>query len=240
MKAKISWLSILALSAMLVGCAEEETKDNSVEQATTPSEETTTSEEQVHNHDHDHNHSHDEDSKDIYAGYFDDEQVKERELSDWAGDWQSVYPYLQDGTLDEVFEHKAEHDDTKTAEDFKAYYEIGYKTSTDRIVIEGNNVTFYDNGHAHMGEFVYDGYEILTYEKGNRGVRFIYKHTGNEEGVPGYIQFSDHIISPQKSDHFHLYWGDDRAALLDEVENWPTYYPASMDGHTIAHEMMAH
>ncbi|RKJ68153.1 hypothetical protein D7X33_24545, partial [Butyricicoccus sp. 1XD8-22] len=24
------------------------------------------------------------------------------------------------------------------------------------------------------------------------------------------------------------------------VENWPTYYPAHMDGHTIAHEMIAH
>ncbi|RKJ23076.1 metal-binding protein ZinT, partial [Butyricicoccus sp. 1XD8-22] len=53
------------------------------------------------------------------------------------------------------------------------------------------------------------------------------------------IQFSDHIIAPEKSGHFHLYSGDDRAALLKEVENWPTYYPAHMDGHTIAHEMIA-
>ncbi len=35
----------------------------------------------------------------IYDGYFDDDQVKDRPLSDYAGDWQSVYPQLQDGTL---------------------------------------------------------------------------------------------------------------------------------------------
>ncbi|ENH96888.1 zinc-binding lipoprotein AdcA [Gracilibacillus halophilus YIM-C55.5] len=35
--------------------------------------------------------------------YFEDSQVKDRSLSDWEGDWQSVYPLLQDGTLDEVF-----------------------------------------------------------------------------------------------------------------------------------------
>jgi len=237
MKKKAKWASILAVCAMLVGCAEEESKTESAEatQATdVAAEETNESEEHVHNH------SHDEEAENIHAGYFEDEQVKDRELSDWAGDWQSVYPYLQDGTLDEVFEHKAEEDETQTAEDFKAYYEIGYKTETERIVIEGNQVTFYENGQAHQGEFEYDGYEILTYEKGNRGVRYIFKNTDNAEGVPAYIQFSDHLIAPEKAGHYHLYWGDDRTALLEEVENWPTYYPSSMDGHAIAHEMMEH
>ncbi|PTW37588.1 ZinT/YodA lipocalin-like zinc-recruitment protein [Rhodovulum kholense] len=39
---------------------------------------------------------------------------------------------------------------------------------------------------------------------------------------------------------FHLYWGDDRAALLEEVTNWPTYYPADLSGEAVAQEMMAH
>ena len=234
MKVKSKWISILAVSAMLVGCSEEETKNEPVATADSATEEANHSEEHIHTH------SHDEDAEEIYKGYFEDEQVKDRELSDWAGDWQSVYPYLQDGTLDEVFEHKAEQDETQTAEEIKAYYEIGYKTTTERIVIDGNHITFYENGQSHQGEYAYDGYEILTYEKGNRGVRYIFKHIGDEEGVPAYIQFSDHLISPEKTGHFHLYWGDDRAALLEEVLNWPTYYPSSMDGHTIAHEMMEH
>ncbi len=230
MKKKLNGFSILALSIMLVGCAEESNDTNNDSKG---NQENTV-------HEHNHSHELDEEKKKIYNGYFEDKQVKDRPLSDWAGDWQSVYPYLKDGTLDEVFEYKSAQDGNKTFEAIKDYYEIGYKTNTDHIKIEGDFVTFFDHGHAHKGEFEYDGYEILTYEKGNRGVRFIFKHIGDDEAVPSYIQFSDHIIAPQKSDHYHIYWGNDREALLNEVNNWPTFYPSQMDGHTIAHEMMAH
>lgn len=185
-----------------------------------------------HDHDHDHN-------SDIYSGYFDDEQVEDRPLSDWEGDWQSVYPYLQDGTLDEVFAHKAEHGD-KTAEEYKVYYAIGYQTDVERIVIEGSSVTFYENGEEKSGEYQYDGYEILTYQAGNRGVRFIFELEEGADDLPQYIQFSDHSIYPTDAHHFHLYWGDDRAALLEEVTHWPTYYPSALDGDEIVEEMIAH
>lgn len=199
--------------------------------------------EQHHAHaDHDHHHGEeDEEAKQIYAGYFEDRQIQDRELSDWFGDWQSVYPYLLDGTLDEVFEHKARSSDSMSAAQYKQYYDVGYKTTVDRIAIKDNQVSFYDGDQINLGEYVYDGYEVLTYEKGNRGVRYIFKLAEQLEGKPPmYIQFSDHRIFPTEADHFHLYWGDDRAALLEELENWPTYYPSEMDGHTIVHEMIAH
>jgi len=188
----------------------------------------------------DHGHGQDEEAQRIYDGYFEDNQVEDRALTDWEGDWQSVYPYLQDGTLDEVFAHKEEQDDSKTAEEYKEYYDKGYQTDVDRIVIEGDMVSFFKDGEEYSGEFKYDGYEILTYEAGNRGVRYIFKHEDGVEGVPTYIQFSDHSISPTDSYHFHLYWGDDREALLEEVENWPTYYPSELDGSGIVSEMIAH
>ncbi|MGO2263047.1 ZinT family metal-binding protein [Halomonas sp.] len=192
-----------------------------------------------HDHDHSRGHSHDH-SSDIYSGHFSDDQVADRPLSDWEGDWQSVYPYLEDGTLDEVFAHKAEHGD-KTAEEHKEYYDTGYQTAVDRIVIEGNNVTFYEDGEESTGEYQYDGYEILTYDAGNRGVRFIFELEGESaENLPQYIQFSDHDIYPTDAHHFHLYWGDDREALLEEVSHWPTYYPSDLDGNEIAEEMTAH
>ncbi len=196
-----------------------------------------------HNHDHDHSHDHDHDhahDDDIYAGYFEDSQIGDRTLSDWEGDWQSVYPYLQDGTLDEVFAHKAEQSAEKTAKEYKQYYETGYQTGVDRIVIEGSSVTFYEDGQERSGEYVYDGYEILTYEAGNRGVRYIFELEEGGETLPGFIQFSDHSISPTDAGHYHLYWGDDREALLDEVTNWPTYYPSHLDGESIVREMLAH
>lgn len=187
-----------------------------------------------------HGHGHDEEAQKIYAGYFEDGQIQDRPLSDWEGDWQSVYPYLLDGTLDEVFAHKAGENDSKTAEEYKEYYDIGYQTEVDRIVIKDNMVTFYENGKRYSGKFTYDGYEILEYEAGNRGVRYIFKHDDGVAGVPTYIQFSDHSIYPTDAHHFHLYWGDDRQALLEEVENWPTYYPSELDGEGIVTEMLAH
>lgn len=193
------------------------------------------------NHDHAHNdHDHDHDHEnDIYSGYFEDDQIKDRPLSDWEGDWQSVYPYLQDGTLDEVFVDKAENGD-KTAEEYKDYYDTGYETDVGRIVIDGSNVTFFANGEEASGSYQYDGYEILTYQAGNRGVRFVFELEEASGDLPQYIQFSDHSISPTDAHHFHLYWGDDREALLGEVTNWPTYYPSELNGDEIVEEMTAH
>lgn len=188
----------------------------------------------------DHGHGHDEESQEIYAGYFDDSQIEDRELGDWEGDWQSVYPYLLDGSLDDVFDHKASESDDQSAEGYKDYYTVGYETDVDRIVIEDNFFHFYQDGISHSSEYAYDGYEVLTYEKGNRGVRYVFKRVDESTDMPAYIQFSDHSIFPTTSHHYHLYWGDDRAALLDEVTNWPTYYPSELDAEAIAREMIAH
>ncbi|MCE7792384.1 metal-binding protein ZinT [Salipaludibacillus sp. CUR1] len=193
-----------------------------------------------HDNDHDHNHSHDEESQAIYDGYFEDDQIEDRELSDWEGEWQSVYPYLMSGELDEVMEHKAAESDSMTAEEYTEYYETGYETDVDYITIEDNTFTFSSDEGEWSGDYEYDGYEILTYEAGNRGVRFIFEKEEGDDEMPAYIQFSDHNIYPTEADHFHLYWGDDREELLDEVTNWPTYYPAEMDGDEIKHEMIAH
>lgn len=194
---------------------------------------------QVHGHEGQEGHSHNHGDPQIYKGYFQDEQVKERALSDWAGDWQSVYAYLQDGTLDPVMARKAEKGD-KSAAEYKAYYEAGYRTDVERIEIGGDTVKFVRDGKALEARYAGDGHEILTYEAGNRGVRYIFKKTGGDAAAPQYIQFSDHKIAPEAADHYHLYSGDDRAALLKEVTNWPTYYPSSLGAEQIVQEMIAH
>lgn len=198
---------------------------------------------QGHGHDHDHGHehaaaAHDHGNDAIYRGYFEDAQVAPRPLSDWEGDWQSVYPYLLDGTLDPVLAHKAETGD-KSAAEYRAYYETGYRSEIGRIEIHGDRITFRGK-EAVTGQYAPDGQEILTYAKGNRGVRFIFRKVGGDAGAPGFIQFSDHKIAPETSDHFHLYAGEDRAALLEELTHWPTYYPASLDSAGILREMLAH
>ena len=50
-------------------------------------------------------HAHDH-SKEVST--FEDDEVQDRSLSDWAGDWQSAYPFVPDGTLDDAFAAMAE------------------------------------------------------------------------------------------------------------------------------------
>lgn len=187
-----------------------------------------------------HSHAHDSETSDeVYRGYFEDSQIKARTLSDWEGKWQSVYAYLLDGSLAPVLAHKAE-DSGKTVEEYRAYYETGYKTDVESITIDGDVLTFYRDGNPAQAHYASDGHEILTYKKGNRGVRYIFKKTAGDDAAPMFIQFSDHAIAPNKAGHYHLYFGDDRATLLKELTNWPTYYPSSMTADDIVEEMLAH
>lgn len=176
---------------------------------------------------------------------FADEDVKDRTLDDWTGEWQSAYPHVVSGDLDEAFAHKAEHDDSKTAEEYKEYYEKGYETDVDEMVIDGenNSVTFITDEEEVTGIYDYEGYEILTYDSGSRGVRYLFTATEeSDEGAPQYIQFSDHLYEPTENiEHFHLYWGDtSHEEILEELENWPTYYPAEWSAQEIGDAIAGH
>ena len=67
------------------------------------------------------------DEKTVASGYFKDVDVKDPELSDYTGEWQSVYPLLKDGILDEVFDYKAKLNKDMTAAEYKVYYTTGYE-----------------------------------------------------------------------------------------------------------------
>lgn len=185
-------------------------------------------------------HEHEEDHHD--EGTFEDSEVKDRALSDWAGDWQSAYPHLLDGTLDEVFHHKAEEDQEKTEQEYKEYYKTGFKTDVERIKIDGNRISFYTKGKEASSDYAYKGYEILTYESGKKGVRYQFEATDANTAAPKYIQFSDHEIAPtDHPEHFHIYSGNNGFdALLKEMDNWPTYFASKLTGKEIAEEMLGH
>ncbi|HEL1566046.1 TPA: zinc ABC transporter substrate-binding protein AdcA [Streptococcus suis] len=177
----------------------------------------------------------------VYNGYFEDSAVKDRTLSDYAGEWQSVYPYLLDGTLDQVWDYKAKIKGGMTAEEYEAYYDTGYKTDVDQINITDNTMEFVVGDKKEKFTYKYVGYKILTYKKGNRGVRFLFEATDANAGNYKYVQFSDHNIAPVKTGHFHIYFGgESQEKLLEELENWPTYYPVGLTGLEIGQEMLAH
>jgi len=174
-------------------------------------------------------------------GVFDDNDVRDRPLSDWDGVWESVYPLLEQGKLDPVFAQKAQKDGHKTAEQIKAYYRKGYATQIERLGIEDGVIEFHRGDSVASCRYSYAGHKILTYASGKKGVRYLFECRDKNSQAPKYVQFSDHIIAPRKSSHFHLFSGNiSQQALLEEMDNWPTYYPWQLTQEQVVDEMLHH
>ncbi|HCH49945.1 MAG TPA: metal-binding protein ZinT [Proteus sp.] len=192
-------------------------------------------------HGHHHEKQKTQAQRDAANGIFEDKDVLDRQLSDWEGVWQSVEPYLRSGELDVVLQAKAEAKKDKTVEEYRAYYAQGYKSDVDMIGIENNIIEFHRGENVASCEYHYDGYRILNYTSGKKGVRYLFRCDDSKSQSPKFIQFSDHIIAPEKAEHFHLYMGNtSQDELLTELTHWPTYYPYSMKGDDIVHEMLHH
>jgi len=173
-------------------------------------------------------------------GVFDDGQVKDRTLADWQGIWQSVYGYLQQGDLDPVLKKKASRGEKSEAE-YRAYYQKGYATDVDMLGIENNVIEFHIGDRVAACQYAYQGYKILTYPSGKKGVRYLFECQQKDSKAPRFVQFSDHIIASRPSQHFHLYMGNEsQQALLQQMDNWPTYYPYNMTKQQVVDEMLHH
>lgn len=174
-------------------------------------------------------------------GVFDDQDVKDRTLSDWDGVWQSVNPYLLNGDLDPVMAKKAQEDGSKTAAQYKEYYKKGYATDIDMIGIENNVMEFHTGKTVNACQYSYSGFKILNYTSGKKGVRYLFECKDSQSKAPKYVQFSDHTIAPRKSEHFHIFMGNDsQESLLKEMDNWPTFYQYSLSKKQVVDEMLYH
>lgn len=174
-------------------------------------------------------------------GVFDDKNVKDRSLSDWDGVWQSVYPLLESGKLDPVFEKKAQKESSKSAAEYKAYYRKGYRTDVDTIGIENGVMEFHTGDKVSSCKYEYAGHKILTYTSGKKGVRYLFECKDANSHAPKFVQFSDHTIAPRPSAHYHIFMGNtSQEALLNEMDNWPTYYPYQLTDEQVVDEMLHH
>lgn len=179
---------------------------------------------------HEHCHEHNTD--------FEEDDVKDRTLSEWNGSWQSTYPLLLDGSLDEVWEHKAEDDDTMTAEDYKKKYTTAYETDVVTINIKAPEVEYVTDKKSIKAEYDYSGYYIRTKDDGSKQVRYKFEKKSGDDEATKNIVFSDHNIEPSEPEHFHIYSGNDGFdALVEEGMHFPTYYPSSLSAEDIVSEM---
>lgn len=122
----------------------------------------------------------------------------------------------------------------------KAYYRKGYATDVDAIGIENNVMEFHRGKTVSSCRYDYSGYKILTYASGKKACATCLS-ARITRAAPKFVQFSDHIIGPKASSHFHLFMGNtSHEALLKEMDNWPTYYPNEMYKEQVVEEMLHH
>ena len=185
---------------------------------------------------HDHGHDH---SKEVST--FEDDEVQDRSLSDWAGDWQSAYPFALDGALDDAFAAMAEESEM-TAEEYKTYYQNGYKTDISNINIEGDHIEFtYEDGKKVGSDYKYVGYYIQNWSTGTKAAMYRFEAADKDSGAPVYIEFNDHMIEPTAAEHFHIRMSNESFdAIVDPENSWPTFFPADMTGEEICEHMEGH
>lgn len=195
-----------------------------------------------HDHDHDHEHDeHDEHDHSKEVSTFEDDEVQDRPLSDWEGNWQSAYPLVLDGSLDEAWEHKSE-DGSMTAEEYKDYYTKGYKSDYNAISIHDNHIKFTDkDGKVTESDYKYTGYYIQNWSTGTKAAMYRFEAEDHEAGAPIYIEFNDHIIEPEKAEHFHIRMSDESYdAIVDPEGNWPTFFDAVLTPDEVCGEVIGH
>lgn len=185
---------------------------------------------------HDHHHDH---SKEVST--FEDNEVQDRSISDWEGEWKSAYPYALDGSLDEAFEAKAASG-KMTAEEYKAYYQKGYETDIANMEIKGNTISYsYDNGETVSAEYKYVGYFIQNWSGGTKAAMYRFESMNPESKAPKYIEINDHMIGPEKAEHFHFRMSDESFEAIEDPENrWPTFFPMDFTGEEICEDLKGH
>lgn len=188
-------------------------------------------------HDHDHGHSH---------GELDPDDIHDRPLSDWQGDWTTIEKTLESGALDEYVEHSA-HENDNDFETQKATYVQRWKSDYETLTISDASMAF-DGASA---DYTYIGYKLV---ESDHGVSVWYGFEAEDNGtdVPRYIAFSDHGTGgpedehghadehehEDESPHFHLRYGNESFEALTIVENWsPTYFLSDAAGEEIAEAM---
>lgn len=183
-------------------------------------------------HDHDH-------SKEVST--FEDSEVQDRSLADWAGNWQSAYPFALDGTLDDAFASMAESGEM-TADEYKAYYQAGYKTDITNVDIEGNHIELtYVDGKKVSSDYKYNGYYIQNWSTGTKAAMYRFEAVDQKSGAPVYIEFNDHMIEPATAEHFHLRMSNESFdAIVDPENSWPTFFPADLTGEEVCEHVAGH
>ena len=174
-----------------------------------------------HNHnDNNHNHNHDHDHED-------QEKREDVKLSDWDGDWNSVYAYKDDAEVLKGVESEEKMENRK--------FDFG------GMVVDGDKVIFHKgkaNEEGETKEVAYKFVEAAPMEHGG-ATMYWYVFETESKDVPKYMALMD-VHGEDTMAHFHVRLGDDKAKLVDSEDEWyPTFVRASTPASAMA-EFLSH
>ena len=203
----------------------------------------TVNEEIVEGMEHEHDHDH---------GEIVESEIKDRPLSDFAGDFQSVLPYFEDGTLDEYITEEAEEHEKSFAEMKQEFLEKG-KSDYNTLSIKHNTVSFQTSSETVSAEYEYLGFQPVKDDDGDvTSVWYTFQSKDPASGVPVYLAFNDHGTGADVHEeeheeheeeiaHFHLRYGNENIDALIDEENWaPTFYAANAPSEEIKEAVAGH
>ncbi len=186
-------------------------------------------EEVIEGMEHEHEHEHEE---------IDDADIQDRTLAQFNGDWQSLLPMLESGSLDEYVEHHAE-EHGEPVDEVREEIAENWSCEVEKVSIDGDTITFvYADGTTVSAEYSYAGYMAMKDEDGDiTGVRYQFETDGAD--APKYVQLNDHgYTSTNEVEHFHLYFGEEGFEALAESESNPFFVPAAFGAEDVLEELM--
>lgn len=201
-------------------------------------------EEIIEGMEHTHEHSHEE---------VDPDDIHDRPLSDWQGDWTTVEKALESGSMDEYVGHQAAENEM----DFdaqKAAYAQRWQSDYPGITITDTSINFSGASSAYR----YIGYKLVESDHG-ASVWYGFEAEDTSANAPLFIAFSDHGTGgdhehegeeehdeheeehEDHTPHFHLRYGNESFDALIQLEGWsPTYFAAEATNEQVAEAMSGH
>ena len=128
------------------------------------------------------------------------------------------------------------------ADEYKTYYQNGYKTDITNIDIAGDHIAFtYEDGKKVGSDYKYIGYYIQNWSTGTKAAMYRFEAVDRTSGAPIYIEFNDHMIESAAPEHFHIRMSNESFdAIVDPEKSWPTFFPADMTGEDLCEHMEGH
>ena len=145
-------------------------------------------------------------------------------LSDWQGDWNSMYEYLEDPEIQSAYSTLAKNeeiDEDKAKEDYLAKRKADFAG----LIIDADKVTFLDNFPKKDGKTIGEGtYKFSKTEEqmlGEHKITWNIFEATNEDAPYKYLTLMK--IDPNEDLlHFHFRYGDDLDEILDKEDWFPT------------------